>query len=43
MPEDIQSMVIESLKQGEQLTPFSFEIYYDDGSLSVEYWLKPKL
>ena len=39
--EEIEELMqIKSIEEGEVLTPFWFEMYYEDESLSVEYWAK---
>ena len=41
LPEEIEELMqIKSIEEGEVLTPFWFEMYYEDESLSVEYWAK---
>ena len=33
-------MEVKAIEEGEVLQPISFELYYQDNSLSVEYWAK---
>ncbi|MDE0472766.1 MAG: hypothetical protein OXH57_12585 [Ekhidna sp.] len=33
-------MLIRSIEEGEILKPYTFEIYYEDGSFSIEKWVK---
>ncbi|MFK7953579.1 MAG: hypothetical protein AB8B73_12090 [Ekhidna sp.] len=41
LPNEIASMLeVRSIEDGNVLQPFNFEIYYDDGSLSIEAWVK---
>lgn len=41
LPNEIASMFeVRSIEDGNVLQPFNFEIYYDDGSLSVEAWTR---
>lgn len=35
-----QKLEVRSIKEGEVLQPLTFEIYYEDGSFSVEKWVK---
>ncbi|GAB4233752.1 MAG: hypothetical protein Tsb0034_07110 [Ekhidna sp.] len=40
-PEEIeQIMELKSIEEGEVLQPHTFELYYQDGSLSIEKWVK---
>lgn len=40
-PADMASMLeVRSIQDGRVLQPFNFELYYQDGSLSVEAWTK---
>lgn len=40
-PEKIKELMeIKAIEEGEVLQPLSFELYYKDKSLSVEYWAK---
>ncbi|MBC6401965.1 MAG: hypothetical protein GDA37_13355 [Ekhidna sp.] len=40
-PESIEEMMlIKSIEEGEVLKPYTFELYYQDGSFSVEKWIQ---
>ena len=40
-PEKIEELMnAESIKEGETLEPYTFELYYEDGSFSIEKWVK---
>lgn len=40
-PAEIRSMMeVQAIQDGEVLAPFTFDIYYDDGSLRTESWVK---
>lgn len=40
-PEEIEQMMeIKAIEEGELLQPVTFELYYEDNSLSVEKWVK---
>ena len=39
LPSDIRSMMeVKAIEDGEVLQPFSFDLYYQDGSLRIESW-----
>ena len=41
LPETIEEiMKVRSIEEGEVLQPLTFELYYEDGSFSVEKWVK---
>jgi hypothetical protein len=41
LPEEIDEIIqVRAIEEGEVLQPFSFELYYQDGSLSVEQWAR---
>lgn len=41
LPNEIASMFeVRSIEDGNVLQPFNFEVYYEDGSLSVEAWTR---
>ena len=40
-PEEIRELAqVKAIEEGAVLQPFSFELYYQDGSLSAEFWAK---
>ncbi len=40
-PDEMKELAqIKAIEEGEVLQPFSFELYYEDESLSVEFWSK---
>ena len=40
-PNEVAEIVeVKAIEEGEILQPYSFELYYPDESLSVEYWAK---
>ncbi len=40
-PAEIRSMMeVRAIEDGEVLAPFTFDIYYDDGSLRTESWVR---
>ena len=40
-PEEIRELAeSKAIEEGEMLHPYSFELYYEDKSLSVEFWAK---
>ncbi len=40
-PESIEEVLtVKSIEQGEVLQPITFELYYEDGSFSVEKWVR---
>ncbi|MEM7298066.1 MAG: hypothetical protein AAF391_07350, partial [Bacteroidota bacterium] len=40
-PDEIEQMMeIKAIEEGELLQPVTFELYYEDNSLSVEKWVK---
>lgn len=40
-PAEIRSLMeIKSIEEGEVLAPYTFDIYYDDGSLRTEAWVR---
>lgn len=38
--ENEQLMQVRSIEEGEVLQPYTFELYYEDNSLSIEKWVK---
>ncbi len=41
LPSDIRSMLeVRAIEDGEVLTPYTFDIYYSDGSWCTEAWVK---
>lgn len=39
-PDEVQSMIeVRSIEDGEVLSPYTFDIYYEDGSLRTEGWV----
>ncbi len=40
-PHEIEEMMeLRAIEEGEMLKPYTFEIYYEDGSFSIEKWVR---